>query len=128
MQVVGQRVHVVEELAVHHPATVLVDGVLAQELDRAVVHRVAQRDLAVVIDVDVAQALVPGGAGAIIGCRGGREPALVDAAALAAQGIQVVRVQAQPPPRYTKRAGHPGRRQPHDAAALLQRLLNQLLI
>ena len=69
---------------------------------------------------DVAQPFV--GGRALVGGGGGRgEPALVDAAAVGPERVEVLRGQLEPAARHQERARHPGRGEPQDALAGFER-------
>ena len=119
MQVVRQRPEVIEELAVDRPALVLLPDLRADHRCAQFGHHVAQQHTLVLED-HVAQALVRHASR--VGRLGGRtEPALIDAAAVEAEGKQIIRVQLQPAPRITKHARHPIRCQPQHTVACVQR-------
>ena len=72
---------------------------------------------ALAVDRDIAEALVFRRAGAVGGLGGGRKPALVDAAAMRAQRVQIARIQFQPAARHQEGARHPAGRKSDDALA-----------
>ena len=121
VQVVGQRVPVVEEFRVHGPLAVGVPQLLAQQLGAQLADHVHQQHffgLAALFVDDVAQALVGRGQRPVVGLGGGGKPAFVDAAAVGAKRVIVARVQLDAPARDAKRAGHPGGGKAQDAFAL----------
>ena len=123
-----QRLLVVEELAVHHPAAELLhdlgpEQLVAGELDGVLEQHLRRR---AVPGLDVAEPLVGERLRSVVRLGGGSEPALVDAAAMSTERIVVVRVQLEPLPRYAERAGHPARHEPQDAVALVQSGLDLL--
>ena len=75
-----------------------------------------QQDL-LAVEFDVAQAFVLRGERAVGGFGGGGEPALVDAAAMRAERVQIARIELQPPAGHQKRSGHPAGRQSDNARA-----------
>ena len=112
VHVVGDRPEVVEELAVDRPALVGVPQAAADHLGAEELDRLFEGEPVAVVD-DVAESLV--GRCPFVG-RGGRrgEPALVDPAAVGAQGIEVLARQLEPAARHQERPRHPGRGQPQD--------------
>ena len=123
VHVVRDRAHVVEELRVDRPLLVLVPDRLADERCAALGHRVLQGEAASPAD-DVAQAFV-GRAVVVGGRRGGGEPALVDAAAIEAEGVEVVGMQLEPLARLQERARHPAGGEAQQAAVVLERAFHQ---
>src|SRR6185503_20477144 len=71
-------------------------------------------------EVDVAQAFVVR-AVVVRGLGGGAEPPLVDAAAVGAERVVVVRVELEAPSGRQERPGNPARAEAQDALALLER-------
>ena len=119
VHVVRDRPHVVEELRVHRPAAVLLPDRLADDASRRSPRRPARRVKRSLADHAVAQALVRHAA-FVGGLGGGGEPALVNAAAVGAVGVDVVRVQLDAQAGLEERARHPGGRQAQQAAGVLQ--------
>ena len=89
-------------------------------------HVGAQEQIAVALDgflqqqllavkLDVAQAFVGRGERAVGGLGGGGEPALVDAAAMSAEDVEIARIEFQAPAGHQERARHPAGREAHDA-------------
>src|SRR5689334_21533964 len=74
--------------------------------------------------MNVAEALVSSRFRAIRCLSGRGKPALIDAAAVAAKGVQVVRVEPQTAPRNHERTRHPARLQPENSATRINRFLN----
>ena len=93
----GDRPHVVEELGVDGPLLVLRPDVLADDLRAQFRDDVAQQELLLAGDA-VAQPLV-GRAAFVGGLGGGGEPAFIDAAAVRAEGVVIVRMEFEPSPR-----------------------------
>jgi hypothetical protein len=87
---------------------------LADQRRAAVLHRLAQRE-ALAAHHAVAQAFVRHAA-FVRRLGGGREPALVDAAAVRPVGIGVVRMQLEAQAGLEEGARHPGRRQAQQAS------------
>ena len=80
---------------------------------------VLEGELAALVD-DVAQPLV--GRGPLVGGGGGRgEPALVDPAAVGPQGVEVLGGQLEPAAGHQERSRDPGRGQPQDTFARVER-------
>jgi hypothetical protein len=94
VHVVRDGAHVVEELRVHRPLLVLVPDRVADDLPAQLTDRVGQRQPSAAVD-DVAESLVRR-AVVVGGGRGRSEPPLVDAAAVEAEGVQVVGVELEP--------------------------------
>jgi len=94
VHVMGNRPHVVEELRIDRPATVLLPDVFPHNRSPTVLDRLAQGE-AFLAHHAVAQSLV-GNAPLVggLGCR--PEPAFVDPAAVGAIGVRIVRVQFDP--------------------------------
>ena len=80
---------------------------------------------ALAVDGDVAEALVVRRAGAVGGVGGGGEPALVDAAAVRAERVEIARIELQTAARHQERSRHPAGRKPHDALARGQGVVQQ---
>ena len=121
VHVVGDRPHVVEELAVDRPALVLrpdrrADEALALDLDG-----LAEGEGALALVYDVTQPLVGGGV-FVGGHRRRAEPALVDPPALRAEGVVVLRPKFDALAGHEERARHPGRGEAQDALGGLERL------
>ena len=93
MHVVRDRPHVIEELRVNRPFLVFVPDRLADQRRAAFGDGLLQGE-AMPSNDDVAQALVRRAVFVGRG-RGGGEPAFVDAAAVQAVGVKIVRVQLQ---------------------------------
>ena len=79
---------------------------------------------ALLADDDVTQAFV-GRAIFIGGGRGGGEPAFVDAAAVQAEGVEIVGMQLEAFARLEEGAGHPAGREAQQAAAVFERALDK---
>ena len=126
VQVVEQRVLVVEEFGVHGPSAVLLHQLFAHQLRAQHLHGVAQRELlvAVIVHADIGHALVRLGRGAVLGGDGRGEPALGDGAAGHAKGEIVVRMQLQSMPGLAELPRHERREQAQDALALFKGLAN----
>ena len=91
---------------------------------------VAQRDLlrpGAVLHHDEAEALVLAGLRPVVRRRGGGKPPFVDPAPVPAEGIVVGGVELDPAAGHAERPRHPRRREPKDALALLERLLDGAL-
>jgi len=114
----GDGPHVIKELRIHRPAPILLPDGPAHERGAAFGHRLAQGEPLPARDA-VAEPLV--GHAALIGGLGGRgKPALVNAAAMGAIGVGVVRVQLDAQAGLEEGARNPIRREAQQAAALLQ--------
>ena len=85
--------------------------------------RLLQQEALAVVEPDVAEALVGRRARAVVGVGRRREPALVDAAAMAAERIEIVGVQLAAAAGNHEGARHPARLEPQDAAAGVDRIL-----
>src|SRR6185295_19865838 len=72
----------------------------------------------------VTEALVGRRARAVVRVRRGREPSLVDAAAMPSKRIQIVRVQFETAPGQHERTGHPRGLEPEDSRSGVDRFLN----
>ena len=130
MDVVRQRAFVVEELRVHGPAAVLFPESVANDLALEIVDRVAEQNLpgfAAVFEDDETESFVGRGQRPVVGGRRRGEPSLVDAAALAAESVIVIRVQLDPPARHAERTRHPRRREPQNSLPLLEGHCSRLL-
>ena len=112
VHVVRDRPQVVEKLAVDRPALVGVPQIAADHLGAEDLDGVFERELVGAVH-DVAESLV--GGCSLVGGRGRRgEPALVDAAAVGAQRVEVLACQLESAARHQERTRHPGRSQPQD--------------
>ncbi len=92
VHVVRDRAHVVEELRVDRPLLVLAPDGVADDVAAQFRHGVCEREALAGMN-DVAEPFI-GRAVVVGGGRGRGEPALVDAAAVQAEGVEIVRVQA----------------------------------
>ena len=124
MHMVRDRPHVVEELRIDRPLAVLLEHRLADEPRASLVDRVLQQEL-LAFERCEAQPLVPDAA-FVRRLGGAREPTLVNAAAVGAVGVQIGRMQLDPASRMQEAPRHPGRREPQQAAALIERLIENL--
>src|SRR5207248_9569435 len=77
------------------------------------------------LELDVAQAFVFGGKWSVGGPGGGRKPALVDTAAMAAENVQVARIEFQASAGHQKRSRHPTGGEPDEAFAGGEGIANQ---
>jgi hypothetical protein len=117
VHVMGNRSHIVEELGVDGPALVLVPHFLPDEAGAFGHHRFQQGEAFAIVD-HVAEAFVVR-AVVVAGFRSGREPALVDAAAMRAQGVIIVGMELKALAGHQEGSGHPARGQAEDAFARL---------
>ena len=124
VHVMGNRPHVVEKLAEQVPALLPLHHRRAEQEIARLVDRVLQQKSAAVLEADVAQPLVGGRARAVVGVGRRREPALVDAAAVAAERIQIARVELEPFARNHERTRHPARLEPQHSATRVYRTLD----
>ena len=123
VHVVGQGAQVVEELGVDGPAAVGLPESVADEVAFELVDGVAEENsfqAAAVFEGDEGEAFVGAGERAVVGRGGGGEPAFVDAAAIAAQGVVVVGVEFDAPAGDAEGARDPGGGEAEDAAALFE--------
>ena len=117
-----QRTEVVEKLGVDRPAMVFIPDAFAEQFRSEFFHGFGQRNAFAVFGNEVADAFVLSGQRAVVGGRGTSQPALVDAAARAAQRVVIVRMQFDAPTRNAERARNPVRSQTEDASVLLKGL------
>jgi hypothetical protein len=115
VHVVRDRAHVVEELAEQVPALLALHHRRSDQEIAGRVDGILQQKPRAVFEPHVTQALVGGGAGTVVGIGRRREPALVDAAAVAAKRVEIARVQLQPLAGDHERARHPARLEPQQA-------------
>ena len=127
VQVVRNRTQVVEELAEEVPAAVPLHDVGAEEAVAFGLDRLLEQRL-LAVEFDVAQPLVGGGERAVGGLGGGREPTLVDTAAMRAERVQIAGVQFEAAARHQEGAGDPARRQSDDAVAGGQGIDNEVAV
>ena len=114
------RAEVVEELAEQIPSAFARHRRGAeQEIARFGDGILQQKPIAV--RAHVAEAFVGRRAGTVVGVCRGREPALVDAAAMPAERVQIVGVQPQPPARNHEGARHPRGLEAERAASSVER-------
>jgi len=108
VHVVRDRAHIVEELAQDIEATLRGHHVSREKLIAEFPRRVLEKS-ALAVEIDVAQPFIPRRARAVVG--GGRrgEPALVDAAAVRPERIEIVRMQLQPSAWNPRRSAAPNR-------------------
>ena len=123
MEMVRNWPHIVEKLGINRPLFVFLPKTVADDQPAAFRHRLLQSESLPARD-DVAQSLVrrPVFVG---GGRGGREPSLVNAAPVQAERVEVVGMEFEAFAGLKERAWHPTRRQPQEAAALVQRGFNE---
>ena len=119
VHVVGNRPEIVEKLAVDGPALVGIPEIAADDLGTEDFDRVLEREPASVVD-HVAQSFV-GGCSLVGGGRRGSKPALVDSPAVCSEGIEVFACQLEPAAGHQERPRHPGRGQPQDTLAGIER-------
>ena len=119
VHVVGDRAEVVEELGVDRPFLVLRPEGVADQLRAVRVDGVLEGELVAVGD-DVAQPLV-GGRAVVGGGSRRTEPALVDPSTVGPQRVEVLRGQLETSARHQEGTGDPGRGQPQDAFARVER-------
>ena len=124
MQVVRNRAHVVEELAEQIPAAFARHDVLSQQQIAGLLDGVAQEEARAVRLTDVAQPLVGRRARTVVGVRRRRKPPFVDAAAVAAQRVQIVGMEFQTAAGNHERARHPARLETQDAGSGANRCFN----
>src|SRR5262245_15919616 len=124
MHVMGNRPHVVEELAIYRPPLILLPYFGADKPFAVELNGVLQGERLSAVENYVTQALV--GRRARVGGRGSRgEPAFVNAAAIGAERVQILGRQFEASTGHQKRARHPGWGQTQDAGARGNRLPNE---
>src|SRR5262249_36153194 len=108
VHVVRDRPEVVEKLAVNGPALVALPDGRADQAFPLHLDGVAQREGALALVNDVAESFIK--RSALVGgrCRRG-EPALVDAATMRSQGVDILRSELDAAPRHQEPARHPRR-------------------
>ena len=124
VHVVRDGAFVVEEFAEDVPAAFAVEDLLAEQGVSGDFDSLLQQKLAASLRDDVAEALIFGGIGAVCSLRGRGKPALVDAAAVRAEGVDVIRVELETAARNHERAGNPRWGKLENARAGFDRLLN----
>jgi len=97
MDVMRQRTEVVKKFGKDRPAAVFLPEGLAQQFWPQFRYHLSEGNQLLSFRDQVADALVSGGQRAVVGRRGGTEPALVNATPLATVSVVVVRVQLQAP-------------------------------
>ena len=107
VHVMRNRPHVVEELAEQVPSALPLHHGRSDEQVARGLHRVLQQKTRAVAGPHVTEPLVGRRPRAVVRVRCGREPPLVDAAAMPSERIQVVGVQFEAAPRQHERARHP---------------------
>jgi hypothetical protein len=121
----GDRPHVVEELGIDRPLLVLAPDGCADERLPGFLHGIGQRESLAGVR-DVAEAFI--GYAILIGSGSGRgEPALVDAAAIEAEGVKVIGMKLQALAGLKERARHPGGGHAEQAAVVLERAFEKRL-
>ncbi len=106
VEMVGNGAEVVEEFAEQVPAAVAAHDVGAEEAIAFEFDGVLEEDLPAV-ELDVAEAFIIGGERAVGGLGGGGEPALVDAAAMTAEDVEIARIELETSTRHKEGARHP---------------------
>ena len=109
VQVMGNRSHVVEELAEQVPSTFVLHGRRPEQEIAALVDERLEQHAGAVFRPHVAQSFVVRCPGTVRGVRRRGEPALVDAAAVCPEGVQIVGMQPEPPAGDHERARDPAR-------------------
>ena len=125
MHVMGDRPHVVEELAVDRPLAVLFPDIEPDDSSAQSAHGIFQRKTLAVVD-HVAQAFVRRRA-LVCGGRGRAEPSLVDAAPVGSERVVIVGMQLDPATRMQEGARNPVRGQTQNSLAGLQSARRPLL-
>src|ERR1051326_2466484 len=113
---VRNRTKIVEKLTEQVPATVEAHGGRAEEDIAVAIDGLFEKEFPAA-EFDVGQTLVGRGEGTIGRFGGGGEPTLVDAAALAAEDVEVAGIELETSSGHEKGAGHPARGQADDSVA-----------
>jgi len=119
VHVVRNRSHVIEELAQQIPSAFTLHDVGSEQGIASDFHRLLEEELFALIRVDVAQPLIGKRCRAVGGLGGRGEPALVDASAVSAKGVQVIGVELQAATRNHEGSRNPARRQPQDTTGCI---------
>ena len=93
MQVVRDRPHIVKELAEEIPAALASHHVCAKQQISRGFDSIPKQELLPRLRANITQAFIRSRVRAIGGPGGGGEPALVDAAPVAAEGVKIIRMQ-----------------------------------
>ena len=125
VHVMRNRPQVVEELAEQVPALVARHHGGPEQQVAGRVDGVLQQQPSPVAQPHIAQPFVGRRAGAVVGVGRRREPPFVDAAAMPAERIEVVRVQLEAASGQHERAWDPGRLEAKDARAGGDSVLNR---
>ena len=125
MHVMRNRPQVVEKLAEHVPSAALAHHLRPQEFVSSGFDGFLQQPPLAAAEVDIAQPLVGRRSRTVGGVGGGREPALINSAAMRTQRIQIARIELKPPPRHEERAWHPAWRKSHNALARRESFLEK---
>jgi hypothetical protein len=120
---VRNRAHVVEELAEQIPALVARHRLCAEQQVAGLFDRRFQQEARAGVP-DVTEAFIRGRARAVVRVRGGGEPALVDAAAVGAECIQIVRMQPEAASRVHERSRHPAGFEAENTVPFVEGVLN----
>src|ERR1700758_871432 len=103
----GNRPHVVEEFAKQVPASFALHYIGPKYQVAGAFHGILEEELRSRAGMNVAEAFVGRGRGAVRCLRGRGEPTLVDSSAVSSEGIEVIGVQLQPAPGNHEGTRHP---------------------
>ena len=123
VQMMRNRSHVVEKLAEQIPSALALHRRRAEQQIAAFVDERLEQHARAVLRPHVAQPFVVRGPRAVRRVCRRREPALVDAAAVRAERVEIVGMQPKPPARNHERARHPARFEPENAGACVDCVL-----
>ena len=124
MHVMRDRSHVVEELTEDVPPAFLRHDVGANQRVTRHVDGLLQLESLSRVETHITQTLVSGRPRPVVGVRRRGKPALVDAAAMRAERIEVIGMQAQPAARLHERARNPAGFEPENPVAGIDRVLH----
>jgi hypothetical protein len=114
-----KRFLVVEVLGVHHPSAVFLHDFAAQYVGAGDLERVFQQHPGRIVDMDEGETFEGRGERAVVGLGRRCEPALVDAAAVGAVCVIIVRVKLESPARDAERTGNPCRLESENSLAFI---------
>jgi hypothetical protein len=115
VEVMGNRAHVVEELAEEVPSAFALHRRRAEQQIAAFVDKRLEQHTPAVLHPHVAEPFVVGSARSIRRARRRREPPFVDAAPMRAERVEIVGMQPEPPAGNHEGARHPARFEPENA-------------
>src|SRR5579859_5296234 len=124
MHVMGDGAHVVKKFAEQIPSVFTFHYIGTEQEVPGRLDGFFEQELIPGFGPDITEPLVGPGVWSVGRFRGGRKPALVDAPAVAAKGVQIVGMELEPAPGNHERSWDPTGLQPENAATCVDDFLN----